>query len=101
MPEWAIATLTPDEKRDYINENFNIDLLPASVDPLRGEPAEAPITNEAMRDLTGRQLQNIQRIVRKFNKGEITRDQAAQMLKDGFTMSEENVNVWLGEIEEL
>lgn len=104
LPAWAIAVLTPEEKRKYVNENFSIELADAAIIEEGGvqpSPTEEPvITNEAMRDLTGRQFQNIQRIVRKYNKEEITRDQAAQMLQDGYSMTDENIDVWLG-VDEL
>lgn len=52
-------------------------------------------TNNILTNLTGRQLQNIQRIVRKFNKGELNHDQASAMLKSGFNFSDEEVGHWL------
>jgi len=39
-------------------------------------------------------MQNLQRVVRKFNKEEISRAQAEQMLT-GFGLTEEQVSVWL------
>lgn len=51
--------------------------------------------NENLKNLTGRQLQNIQRIVRKFNKEELTFEQAKQMLVSGFGFTEADVNEWL------
>lgn len=61
------------------------------------EPVQAQEikTNDALKNLTGRQLQGIQRIVRKFNKEELTFDQAAQLLKQGFGFTDEDVNAWL------
>jgi len=103
LPDWAIATLTTEEKRTYINENFSIELdiaepLPGAVPGTEEDPL--PI-NEAFQNLTGRQFENIRRIVRKFDKEEITYGQAEQMLKDGYAMSDENIIVWLGEDEEI
>jgi hypothetical protein len=40
------------------------------------------------------------RIVREYNKGKISRQQAAQMLMAGYGLSEEECGVWLGEDEE-
>lgn len=56
---------------------------------------KAPERNDALANLTGRQLQGIQRIVRKFNKEELSYDQAAQLLISGFAMTEEQVGAWL------
>ena len=93
-PEWVINLLTDDEKRKYISENFNIELaLAPVVDPAL--VPEVPQTNEALANMTGRQLQGIQRVVRKFNKDELTFEQAAQLLKSGFAFTDEQVNDWL------
>ena len=62
--------------------------------------AEEFKTNDNLKNLTGRQLQGIQRIVRKYNKEELTFDQASQLLKSGFGFSEEEVNAWLVTPEE-
>ncbi len=55
---------------------------------------EAPI-NSNIKDLTGRQFQGIERIVRKFKKGQIEKDQAAMMLRAGFGLNEQEVDTWL------
>ncbi len=47
--------------------------------------------------MKGREWQNFQRIIRKYNKGEITRDQAIQMLKSGYGLDDEAINTWLGD----
>ena len=53
-----------------------------------------------MRNMTGKQLQALQRVVRKYNKGEINEAQARMMLS-GFGMSDEEINVWLSvDVEE-
>jgi hypothetical protein len=56
--------------------------------------------NEHVKGMTGKQLQNLQRIVRKYNKGELTRPQAYSLIKASFAMSDEDIALWLGEDEE-
>jgi hypothetical protein len=56
--------------------------------------------NESLKNLTGRQLQGIQRIVRKYNKEELTFDQASQLLKNGFGFNDQDVNAWIVTPEE-
>ena len=51
--------------------------------------------NENIKNLTGRQQQNIDRIVRKFKRKKYTRKQAELMLKNGFAMTDEEVDAWL------
>ena len=58
------------------------------------------VYNDSMRNMTGKQLQALQRVVRKYNKGEINEAQARMMLS-GFGMSDEEINVWLSvDVEE-
>jgi hypothetical protein len=70
------------------------------VEEGEGEPATDVPTNANLTNLTGRQLQNIQRTVRKFNKEELTYDQASTLLKNGFGFNEDEVNIWLVKEEE-
>jgi len=57
-------------------------------------------TNKLMREMTGRQLQGIQRVVRKFNKDELTKAQAKQLLQSSYGMTDEQVEEWLIEESE-
>lgn len=98
--------LTPDEKRKWMSKNVpgvELELTPATVQPVV-DPANPDVqvappvetkVNENMKNLTGRQFQAVMRIVRNFNKGQLTFEQAKQMLKSGFAMSDEDVNTWL------
>lgn len=60
-------------------------------------PTEQAAVNDNLKNLTGKQLQNIQRVVRKFNKGELTFAAASQLLKNGYSFTEQDVNDWLVE----
>jgi ribosomal protein S25 len=50
--------------------------------------------------MKGREWQNMQRIIREYVKGKITRDQATAMLKGGYALTDDEVNTWLGEDEQ-
>jgi len=52
--------------------------------------------NEAIRNLSGRQYQNVMRIVRQFGNGKLTKQQASLMLKNGFGFTDDDVNTFLG-----
>lgn len=56
---------------------------------------EKPELNETLTNLTGRQLQGVFRITKKYKKGELTKDQAILMLKQGFGFDDEQCEVWL------
>ena len=47
--------------------------------------------------MKGREWQNFQRIIRNYNQGKISREQAVQMLKSGYGLDDEAVNTWLGD----
>lgn len=86
------AEMTSEERRKWIAENTNITLM--EVAPAL-EAAQETGVNETLTNLTGRQLQNIERIVRKFKREQLTFDQAATMLKDGFGFNDDQIAVWL------
>jgi hypothetical protein len=97
---WEV--LTTEEKREFIKKNFpNVTLIASTVPATPGQPGQQEITpqeqkvNENLKNLSARQLQGIQRIVKKYNKGEMTFEQAKLMLMSGFAMTEDDVNVWL------
>ena len=98
IPDAVIANLTPEEQKELFEINLEIskpaELLPGAA------PLQAEERNDALANLTGRQLQGIQRIVRKFNKDELTYDQAAQLLIGGFAFTELQVDSWLVTKEE-
>lgn len=97
--------MNDEEKIAFIKKHTDIEIIrtpalqaTAQIDPITNEPipVEQPAQiNENLKNLTGRQLQNIQRIVSKFNKGQLTFDQAKQALKSGFGFTDEEVNIWL------
>lgn len=82
----------------YFEDREDVTPTPNAVEP---EAEEEMSTNDNLKNLTGRQLQNIQRVVRKLNKGELTRDQARMILTSGYGFNTEEVDVWLGEEEKL
>lgn len=91
--EQTIAQFAP---KEWILEKMGID--PAMYAPAEGTVApQAQSINEHLKGLKGREWQNMQRIVREFNKGKITRDQAVAMLKNGYGLTDEDMITWLGE----
>ena len=86
-----------------IFEEGDVSQNPAVVDkpvtPVEAE-SEKIVINENIKGLKGREYQNLMRIVREYNKGKISRQQAIQMLKSGYGLNEEECGTWLGEDEE-
>jgi hypothetical protein len=95
LPPDVIKMLTPEQMQEIYN-------LPETVGGEEVQPSEDGelAVNDAFANLSGRQLQGIQRVVRKFNKGELTKEQAGQLLSSGFAMTPEQIDVWLIEESE-
>ena len=85
-----------------VNENATVvDKPKPSVEvPDVDEDETKPILNDTLRGLKGREWQNMMRVIREYNKGKLTREQAAQMLMNGYGLSQEETFVWLGDDNE-
>ena len=100
--EFSEAVIKEVAPKEWILEKLGIDPtqygLPAETEqPMAASPLSV---NEHIKGLKGREWQNMQRIIRDFNKGKITREQASSMLKGGYALSDDEVATWLG-AEEL
>jgi hypothetical protein len=84
--------------KEWILEKLGIDPTQYGIVSETEQPmAASPLSvNEHIKGLKGREWQNMQRIIRDFNKGKITREQASSMLKGGYALSDEEVSTWLG-----
>lgn len=57
--------------------------------------ATASITNDNLKNLTGRQTQNIERIIRKYKNGRISKPMAETLLKSGLGLNEDEISTFL------
>lgn len=89
--EFSEAIMAANMTQDEIREKMGLPPL-QQVQPVA--PVEA---NSVLTSLSGRQLQNIQRIVRKYNKQELTKEQATALLKSGYNFTDDDIKAWLGE----
>ena len=97
----VLESMTKNEIRALVALKPTIDGDVISSPATTTEPMAAETSvNEHIKGLKGREWQNMQRIIRDFNKGKITREQASSMLKGGYALSDEEVSTWLG-AEEL
>jgi len=87
--------------KEWILEKLGIDPTQYGMPTATEQPmAASPLSvNEHIKGLKGREWQNMQRIIRDFNRGKITREQASSMLKGGYALSDEEVSTWLGSEE--
>jgi hypothetical protein len=89
--EGIISQFAP---KEWILEKIGVDMTKYQT-PV--EPTQQGLINEHLKGMKGREWQNFQRIIREYNKGKISRDQAIQMLKSGYGLDDEAINTWLGD----
>ena len=84
------------------NPILDVDELPgdAGVKQTLPQQENEMAINQNIKGLKGREYQALMRIIREFNKGKINRLQATQMLQTGYGLTNEDMNIWLGEEEE-
>ena len=95
--EFSESIIAANMTQDEIREKLGLPPLSQSTN----NPADAPepsqaMINEHLKGMKGREWQNFQRIIREYNKGKITREQASQMLKSAYGLGEEELATWLG-----
>lgn len=90
------ANLTQNEIRELMGRE-PLQSNQVTADGAKAVIEEVPVkANEAIKNLSGRQYQNVMRIVRQFGNGKLTKAQATLMLKNGFGFTDEDVNSFLG-----
>jgi DNA-binding Lrp family transcriptional regulator len=95
------ANMTREEIREKLGLASEVTAVNPATNPLTNptvNPTDQPIaaSNESIKNLTGRQYQNVMRIVRQFTNGKLSKEQAALMLKNGFAFTDSDVNTFLG-----
>jgi hypothetical protein len=103
LSEAAITSVAP---REWILEKAGIDESKYITAPTPTETAlpaaqSSDAVNDNLRSMSGRQWQQMTRIVREFSKGKITREQASMMLRSGYGLSDEEVTTMLGAEEQF
>ena len=98
--EFSEGVMAANMTRDEIREKLGLaseGIVNPNLNPLVN-PTDQPIaaSNDSIKNLTGRQYQNVMRIVRQFTNGKLTKEQAALMLKNGFAFTDIDVNTFLG-----
>jgi ribosomal protein S25 len=97
--EFSEATIAANAPKEWILEKIGIDMTKYAPAADAAAPVQELSVNEHIKGLKGREWQNMQRIIREFTKGKINREQATAMLKTGYALNDEEVNLWLGSEE--
>ena len=95
LSEQALLQIAP---KEWLLEKAGIDIsqYQPEVNPATAPATEQAQVNENLKNLTGRQYQHLQRIIREFSKGKLTKEMATTMLKSGLGLNDNDVNVMLG-----
>ena len=98
--EFSEATIKEFAPKAWILEKIGIDLTKypeaqAAVQP-EAAPAQSEMqVNENLKNLTGRQWQGVNRIIRNFEKGKINKEQAKLLLKSSLGLSDDEISIML------
>lgn len=95
--EFSESTLLQIAPKKWLLEKIGIDaaLYPEVAQPEVVAPNTSAPVNENLKNLSGRQWQSLTRIIRKFEKGEISQEQAKLLLKSSLGLNDEEVNTML------
>jgi len=93
--EFSENVMSANMTRDEIREKLGLAPENAPTTP-GGASQPVAAANDSIKNLSGRQYQNVMRIVRQFGNGKINKQQAALMLKSGFGFSDADVDTFLG-----
>jgi len=91
--EFSEAVMSANMTRDEIREKLGLQVAAVDASGVTTQPVQA---NATLTNLSGRQHQNVMRIVRQFGSGKINKAQAALMLKSGFGFTDADVDTFLG-----
>ena len=86
-----MQVMTKDEIRERIG-------LPPIEQQMQQESINV---NDNIKNLTGRQHQQLLRIIRQFGQGKISREQATTLLKSGLGMNDDEISTMLGTDEQF
>jgi hypothetical protein len=90
----GVDFLDPNVSKYYTSDEIRAKLGEKPLNqPLPGEQAPAQAVNENLKRLSGREWMNIKRLVREVSNGKTTRETAAMMLKNGYALSDEDINI--------
>jgi len=97
LSEAAILTVAP---KEWVLEKAGIDITKYQTEATTTDVQTASV-NDSIKNLTGRQYQQVLRIIRQFGQGKITKEIAQTMLRSGYGLSDGEIDTMLGTNEEF
>ncbi len=95
LSEQALLQIAP---KEWLLEKAGIDVAKyAPTEAVQPSTNQQQIeTNDNLKNLSGRQYQQLMRVIRQFSQGKISKEIATTMLKSGLGMTDNEVNAMLG-----
>lgn len=85
--------------KEWVFEKLGIDITkyPSAIQPTQpGIIPNTEMVNDNVKNLTGRQHQQLLRIIRQYSKGQITKEVATTLLKTGLGVQDSDISSLLG-----
>ncbi len=95
LSEAALLQIAP---KEWLLEKAGIDMSKYKPN-VTNQPASNEVqaeVNDNLKNLSGRQYQQLMRVIRQFSQGKITKEIATTMLKAGLGMTDAEINAMLG-----
>lgn len=70
-------------------------IIPVDFLPGTAQPGAQLATNENVKNMTGRQFQNLERVIRKYRAGKLDKAAAVLLLKNSFGLGDEDIETML------
>lgn len=93
----ALNAKSPDIITNYLIDKYSIE-IPETASS--GPTIQQGQVNDNIKNLTGKQFQGVQRIMRKYDKGEITRQVAMHMMTSMLGITESEAKIYLNIADE-
>ena len=99
LSEAALLQIAP---KEWLLEKAGIDVSkyqPVLDENITNQPTVDQVqaaVNDNLKNLSGRQSQQVMRVIRQFSQGKITKEIATTMLKAGLGMTDSDINAMLG-----
>lgn len=71
------------------------DAQPQQIDPATGQPTGEQMVNENVKNMTGRQFQNLNRVITKYKNGKLDKAAAVLLLKNSFGLGDDDIETLL------
>lgn len=81
--------------KEWVLEQLEIDA--AKYQPVVTPDSVQPQVNENLKNLTGRQFQQLQRVLNKYRNGKLKKEEAVILLKNSYGLSDTDIETFLSE----